>query len=229
MKTIVSRQKKGNSKMTTKSESLGEEKNSEQTELMKKYEELASAFGELTQKLEKMQETKKVSVEDIKYNDFVKVMSLIGNKLNLSTQPHGKGKIFSFERFGETRNIMYADLMEINNNQRNFLEAGYYYILDDRVVEAEGLTDIYEKILSKSQIEEILSNKAGAIALFQKANPKQRNVVINFICEKLINGEQVDFNLVNEIDRVVGQLDRNYVNINTRVNNTKEALAKPEK
>jgi hypothetical protein len=106
-------------------------------------------------------------VNTVQPNEYIKVMSLIDNKLNLSTRDHGLGKTFSFEEFGETQDILYSDLMEINNHHRNFLEAGYYYILDDRVVAIASKKDAYKKILTKEQIEKILNNDEAAISLFQ--------------------------------------------------------------
>jgi hypothetical protein len=202
--------------MTNKTESLDKDsKPSSYEELEKKVADLSSALEQL---LKQQVQTKTISnkAEQIQPNEFIKVMSLLGNRLNLSTQPHGRGKTFSFDRFGEVKNILYSDLIEINNNQKNFLEAGYYYILDDRVIDAEALNDVYEKILDKKQIETILSSKEGSIAMFQKANPKQQSVIIGFITEKILNGESVDFNIVNEIKRVSG------IDINEKVRNTQE-------
>lgn len=143
-------------------------------------------------------------VNTVQPNEYIKVMSLIDNKLNLSTRDHGLGKTFSFEEFGETQDILYSDLMEINNHHRNFLEAGYYYILDDRVVAIASKKDAYKKILTKEQIEKILNNDEAAISLFQKANPKQQEVIVKFIIKKIINNEPVDYNLIDKLSRVSG-------------------------
>jgi hypothetical protein len=143
-------------------------------------------------------------VNTVQPNEYIKVMSLIDNKLNLSTRDHGLGKTFSFEEFGETQDILYSDLMEINNHHRNFLEAGYYYILDDRVVAMASKKDAYKKILTKEQIEKILNNDEAAISLFQKANPKQQEVIVKFIIKKIINNEPVDYNLIDKLSRVSG-------------------------
>lgn len=143
-------------------------------------------------------------VNTVQPNEYIKVMSLIDNKLNLSTRDHGLGKTFSFEEFGETQDILYSDLMEINNHHRNFLEAGYYYILDDRVVAIASKKEAYKKILTKEQIEKILNNDETAISLFQKANPKQQEVIVKFIIKKIINNEPVDYNLIDKLSRVSG-------------------------
>jgi hypothetical protein len=216
---IVSRQKKRkeNNIVNNTSESLGKETVKRRTttsELEKQIEELKKQIED-----SKLNESKSKIVEDVAPNERIKVMSLVNNPLTLSTMKSGGGKRFEFDRFGETRNILYSDLLDVNNNHKNFLEAGYYYILDDRVVALEGLEDIYEHILTKDKIEKVLSNEKDAIALFQKANPKQQDVVIRLIKSKLINNEPIDFNLVNELTRVSGR------EIQKEVNNTLEAKA----
>jgi len=153
---------------------------------------------------------------DIPQNEYIKVMSLCNNKLNLSTAQGRQGKHYSFMKFGETRNIVFGDLLDINANHPNFLEAGYYLILDDRVIKSQGLEETYAHILTKVQIEQILSNHKDALSLFQVANPKQQKIVVDFIIQKMVANEPVDFNLVNSISKVSG------VDINARVKAVQE-------
>jgi len=161
--------------------------------------------------------------DSIPFNRQVKVMSLCPNKLNLSTEKAGKGHHYTFERFGETKKISYGDLIAIGENHRNFKEAGFYYILDDKIVEEEGLSDIYATVLNKERVEQVLSNSADAVSMFQKTNPKQQKNIVDMIVGKLLAGEYVDQNLIVNIDRILNpQNDKNYVGINDRVNNANE-------
>jgi hypothetical protein len=161
--------------------------------------------------------------DSIPFNRQVRVMSLCPNKLNLSTEKGGKGHHYTFERFGETKKISYGDLVAIGENHRNFKEAGFYYILDDKVVEEEGLSDIYASILNKQRMEQVLSNSADAVSMFQKTNPKQQKNIVDMIVGKLLAGEYIDQNLIVSIDRILNpQNDKNYVGINDRVNNVNE-------
>ena len=163
------------------------------------------------------------SDDSIPFNRQVRVMSLCPNKLNLSTEKGGKGHHYTFERFGETKKISYGDIVAIGEEHRNFKEAGFYYILDDKIVEEEGLSDIYINILNKEKIEQVLSNNADAISMFQKTNPKQQKNIVDMIVGKLLAGEYVDQNLIVSIDRILNPTnDKNYVGINDRVRNVEE-------
>lgn len=162
------------------------------------------------------------NTEDIPLNKQVKVMSLCNNKLNLCTEDRGQGHRYSFERFGEIKKISYGDLLAINQRQRNFLEAGYYIILDDRIVEEEALAETYLHVLNKEKIEQILESKEGSLNLFQTANTKQQKIIVDMIVQKMTSGEYVDFNLINNIDRIYGQENPNYITIAERVRVNKE-------
>ena len=171
-----------------------------------------------------------VSQVDIPLNKQIRVMSLCPEKLNLTTENRGKGKRYTFERAWEVRKIPYGDLLMINQNHRNFMEGGKYYILDDRIVEEEGLGEIYATILTKDKMEEILNSGQNALKLFQEANQKQQKILVDMIIRKLIDGETVDFNLVANIDRIMGdKIGDAYVNIQEKVKRSQEAIAGTQK
>ncbi len=217
--------------MTTRRKSL--DKEIVETQEQKKIREMANELAELKKMIQdnsaNQQQSQPVfyqppqTDDSIPFNRQVRVMSLCPNKLNLSTEKGGKGHHYTFERFGETKKISYGDLISIGENHRNFKEAGFYYILDDKIVEEEGLADIYTKILNKEKIEQVLSNNDDAVALFQKTNPKQQKNIVDMIVGKLLAGEYVDQNLIVSIDRIINsQNDKNYIGINERVSNVEE-------
>jgi hypothetical protein len=213
---VVSKRKKSVIK-TDKSENKNEITESKNIDNESKIEELSKMVVELSKQLasiqaqtvtnqqpiyiQRVQDQPNV-VNSVQPNEYIKVMSLLDNRLNLSTRDHGMGKTYSFDEFGETQDILYSDLMEINSHHRNFLQAGYYYILDDRVVALAGKNEAYKHILTKEQIERILSNENDAISLFQKSNQKQQEVIVKFICKKIINNENIDYNLVEKLSKV---------------------------
>ena len=215
--------------MEEKSESLGKvvskrkasvesaEKENLASDNLTKVEELSKLVEELRKELDSIKAQSKSGVSispqevkspnltsNIQPNEYIKVMSLVDNKLNLSTKGHGEGKIYTFEEFGEIQDILYMDLVEINNEHRNFLQAGYYYILDDRVAALAYKPETYKRILRKEEIEMILNNDSEAIDLFQSANPKQQNVIIDLIIKKIVGKEEIDYNIVDKISRVSG-------------------------
>jgi hypothetical protein len=185
-----------------KSTSIGEIKN-ETNEV----EKLKSMVERLSKQLSDMKDKKEVKPrgeKEISPNTYIKVMSLVNNKLNLSTKARGQGKVFSFEKFGQIKQMFYSELLDIIEAHPNFFEAGYFYVLDQNVINSGNYNELYEKILTKDQMEQILNGTNQAIPLFESCNEKQRGVICNFFIQKMINGENVDYNLLSNITRISG-------------------------
>jgi hypothetical protein len=143
---------------------------------------------------------------DIAPNEYVNVMSLVPNPLNLSTKPRGTGKIFRFEKFGTIKRMFYSELLDVIENHPNFFEGGLFYILDSKVIELNNWNDLYGTILTKDKMESVLNNAPNALQVFEGANDKQRDIIIKFFVEKIVNGQPVDFNLIANINRI-GNVD----------------------
>ena len=141
----------------------------------------------------------------IRLDDYIKVMSLCPNELNLSTRKGKGGKIFVFTKLYEVKRIMYQDLVDILENHRNFVEAGFFVILNKDVIRHQGLDDVYANILTKEKMEDILKgNSTDAVNLFKSANESQQEVICRTMIEEMINGKEKDLNFVDRISRIVG-------------------------
>ena len=78
--------------------------------------------------------------------------------------------------------------------------------MDRRVIRHEGLTDAYKNILSKEQIEQLLSGKSNdVVSLFKSSNDRQRELIIQMLIDKLVvDPNSLDLNLVDKIARASG-------------------------
>jgi len=178
-------------------------------EMERQLSEMKSLLAELANKpkrqpREKIEKPKQPKLDVLSPNTYVKVMSLVNNPLNLGTRPHGKGKIFRFENFGDIKSMFYSELLEVIENHPNFFQAGYFFILDNRVIEENNWHETYGKILSKEQMESVYNNADGAIALFKTSNAKQQNVICDYFIDRIIMGKPVDRNLIAEISEISG-------------------------
>jgi len=148
--------------------------------------------------------------EEVPLNSYIKVMSLIPYELNISTERHGKGRIFTFRGYGKTKRIIYQELEKIIEENRHFLERGFFVILDKRVVRKHGLDDIYKNIMNKEKMDMILLGFQGGdvkendILTFAKSAPKeQQKILATMIIDKRINGEEIDLNLFDKLGRIM--------------------------
>lgn len=161
---------------------------------------------------------------NIRLDDYVDVISLCPMPLNLSTERAGQGMTFKFSKFGERKSILYKDLVNIIENQRTFLEAGYFYILNQDVIRKSGLDETYSKILTQEKILEILDGDTKeAFSLYSSCNERQRELIVEMILQKLlVDPESIDLNLVDKISKASG------IDIHGKINFSKEKLEAQE-
>jgi hypothetical protein len=155
------------------------------------------------------EEEKLDEFDSIKINqdDYIKVVSLCNHELNLSTTRFNKGgkPPFMFKKFGETKRILYSDLVQIMENHANFLNDGLFFIADKRVIRRHGLNELYEKILSKEKIEGIINgNIKDFVSILRETTKEQQKIVCDIVMDKLLAGEKMDLNLIKEISEVTG-------------------------
>lgn len=191
-----------------------------ETESLK--QQLADLQKQFAQMLQMKSNVSEVNEVKIPQDEYIKVMSLRLENMNLSTAPRGKGKTFVFNRFGEIKNILYADLVQILETHPNFVEGGFFYILDKRVIRRHGYEELYAKILTKETIEEIVANYTQeSIDLFTSSNREQQETIINIIVANMIAGSIVDLNIVDKLSRISGVKIQERVDDINQINATK--------
>ena len=137
-------------------------------------------------------------------DEYISVMNICPMALTLTSEPFGRGRKVDFQKFGDTRQVAYSDLVRMMDNHPNFLEKGYFYILDQRVIQKHGLIQIYEKILNKEKLDKIFSMGDSSLELYKQASESQREFIDRVLIRKVRDGEQVDLNLISKIEKVYG-------------------------
>ena len=144
---------------------------------------------------------------DINPQKYITVISLYSGQLNLSTLPGGKGKVFTFDAFGQPKKIMYQNLVDVMESYPRFMNEGFYYIADKKVQRRHGLDEVYSKLLTKKMIEDIFTENMtdeDAGAMYKSASKQQQSTIIDLIVRKLVSQTVVDMNLVSTISRISG-------------------------
>jgi len=172
---------------------LVEENNYLRTEL----EQLKAMISNMVKPAETTQST------DISLNKVVRVMSLFTGGMTLKTSEHGR--TFRFNEFGDVQPIIYGDLVQIMSYQHRFCKEGYFAILDKDVIIAQGLEEVYKKILDKKTIENILTFSDDKIReLFLGTTDNIRESIISIVTNKLNGNDSVDKNKVHLLSELCG-------------------------
>lgn len=185
---------------------------------LSKQEEIDALEAKLAE-LKQVTELKGEEKNKIQLDDLIPVMSLLSYPLNLSTKERGQGDVFKFDYFGQIKKILYSKLLGILEVHNNFMEYGYFIILDERVIKSHGLQETYSKILTKDKIDKILNGSAGAVELYSSCNEEQQKVIVSMMVEKVRdNPDSVDLNVVDKLSRISG------VNITARADDSRSYL-----
>lgn len=132
----------------------------------------------------------------------VKLVSLIPNVYNLSTDRDGSGKVFSFKDFGDVITMKTSELEEILSiqNYREQAENGYFYILDKDIVEDQELSDAYEKIYNKDVISKVLKLEDDeCVNIFCNLDKDFQDSLASKMAENINNGIKLDRNRLSDI------------------------------
>ena len=153
----------------------------------------------------------------------VKVVNLMHNPLNISTEPNGMGRVYSFREYGDSRLIKYDDLADIVAAYPNTMEGGLAYICDKEVVESLGLTEEYEKLFDKATMDKVVKLKEESdLELFLGMNRNLQESTARKIAERLNANERVDYNYINIIKEKTG------IDIEEIAKNLKDFDKKPD-
>lgn len=177
----------------------------EKEELKAKNEEMAKMMEQMQVQLTLMQKQMLSGIsepEKEKTNKKVKVINLLNNKLNLSTQGFGNGKVFEFLDFGSSVSMSIAYLEEILSigEYRRQAEEGYFYICDSEIVEEMDLTDAYESIHDKKAIEYIVGLTDDAcVDMFCGLSTTMKESVATLMAERINSGKLLDRNRLASI------------------------------
>ena len=154
----------------------------------------------------KTKKTNQPSVQStsILADEYIDIMNICPMALTLSTEPHGRGRLINFSKFGDKRRVSYTDLVRIMDSHPTFVEKGFFYILDERVIRKHGLQEVYGNILNKEMLDKILDMGVDALDIYQSANETQRGFINDVLIRRIRDEVYVDLNLVSRIEKIAG-------------------------
>ena len=109
------------------------------------------------------------------------------------------------EQFG-TRRFIEREARMIVNNMPQSVRDGKVYILDADFVKDCELEDVYADLLSNKQMKELLTREPSYVAeVYKNANKAQKQIIVDMIENKKLNGEDVDANILLQIGQLSGK------------------------
>lgn len=135
----------------------------------------------------------------------IKCINLMRNPLNVSTEPLGRGKVFEFQKYGDTKLIKFDELSDIVSSYPNTMEQGFLYITNPDAVAELGLSDEYVNVVPKDLLDTLLylRRDMDVDVFVSLPKPMQESMAIEIA--RLINAnETIDWNRLKNIKDLTG-------------------------
>ena len=202
--------------------------NNNQDELIKKLmaqlEEQNAKMAEMQKQIDSKSQTVVVNNENNALRGKkVKVVNLMQNTLNISTEPNGGGRVFTFNNYGDSRLIKFDDLADIVASYPYTMENGLAFICDKEVVKELGLADEYSKLFDKERMDKVIWLKDEAdLGLFLGMDINLQESAARRIAELINANERMDYNYLRTIKEKTG------IDIEEIAKELKELQRKPD-
>lgn len=133
-----------------------------------------------------------------------KCINLMNCELNVSTEPDGGGKVFTFSGYGDSKVLKFDQISDIVNSYPYTMENGLLYIADSDIVDELGLTDDYTKIYTKETLDELIYlRRESDVDLLFGMEENLRNVTLKRIAELFNANEAFDYNTLRKIKNTI--------------------------
>lgn len=170
-------------------------------------QQLAEAMKLITRLSEQTNVIKtKETTEKIDSDELIPVISQCVGELTLTTEGNGSGTPYIFSEFGDIQDIPFGDLRDVVKNNKSFTTNGYFYIAHDEAVKQLRLTTLYKKLLKNEDMIHLFEKDANTIIeLYKLAPDSQKQIVIDLVTDKKINGIAVDANVLMTLGQLSGK------------------------
>lgn len=192
--------------------------------LMAQLEEQNAKMAEMQKQIDNKSQTVVVNADNNAIRGKkIKVVNLMQNPLNLSTEPNGMGRIFTFNKYGDSKLIKFDDLADIVASYPYTMEHGLAYICDKEVVEELGLADDYAKLFDKERMDKVVKlREESDLDLFLGMDINLQESAARRIAELINANERMDYNYLRTIKEKTG------IDIEAIAKELKELQRKPD-
>lgn len=132
----------------------------------------------------------------------VKVTSLVGNVLTLSTTKNGLKPChtYRFDKYGQTRSILFTQLQQILAYHTTQFEDGKVILSCEQDYIDLGIGHIYGSVSHKEVIDKIVMlEDDNAIDTIFDMNEEMQEKIVDLIAQNLAKGVSYDYNKIKEL------------------------------
>ena len=146
-------------------------------------------------------QTQTVAPVEEKKARSIKFISLVQGGLSLrGNRMYHIDKQFGYKMIPE------GEAAAIVSNMPNTIANGLVYIADKDFISRMELDGVYEEILSDKQLKDLLQQNANDVCeIYKQASFAQKEIIVDMIENRKLNGLPIDANIVVEIGKLCGK------------------------
>ena len=163
-------------------------------------QQMADLMAQIKVMMQAQAATNPVNIEE-KAARGIKFISLVPGGLTLKgNRMYHIDKQFGYKMIPE------SEARAILSNMPNTIASGMVYIADKEFVNKNDLSGVYEEILSDKQLKELLQQNANDVCeIYKQASMAQREIIVDMVVNRKLNGLPIDANIVVEIGKLCGK------------------------
>lgn len=180
--------------------SAAEENEALKAKIAEQEQQMADLMAQIKVMMQAQAATNPVNIEE-KAARGIKFISLVPGGLTLKgNRMYHIDKQFGYKMIPE------SEARAILSNMPNTIASGMVYIADKEFVNKNDLSGVYEEILSDKQLKELLQQNANDVCeIYKQASMAQREIIVDMVVNRKLNGLPIDANIVVEIGKLCGK------------------------
>ena len=177
-----------------------EENEALKAKIAEQEQQMADLMAQIKVMMQAQAATNPVNIEE-KAARGIKFISLVPGGLTLKgNRMYHIDKQFGYKMIPESA------ARAILSNMPNTVASGMVYIADKEFVNKNDLSGVYEEILSDKQLKELLQQNANDVCeIYKQASMAQREIIVDMVVNRKLNGLPIDANIVVEIGKLCGK------------------------
>lgn len=177
-----------------------EENEALKAKIAEQEQQMADLMAQIKVMMQAQAATNPVNIEE-KAARGIKFINLVPGGLTLKgNRMYHIDKQFGYKMIPE------SEARAILSNMPNTIASGMVYIVDKEFVNKNDLSGVYEEILSDKQLKELLRQNANVVCeIYKQASMAQREIIVDMVVNRKLNGLPIDANIVVEIGQLCGK------------------------
>lgn len=177
-----------------------EENEALKAKIAEQEQQMADLMAQIKVMMQAQAATNPVNIEE-KAARGIKFISLVPGGLTLKgNRMYHIDKQFGYKMIPE------SEARAILSNMPNTIASGMVYIADKEFVNKNDLSGVYEEILSDKQLKGLLQQNANDVCeIYKQASMAQREIIVDMVVNRKLNGLPIDANIVVEIGKLCGK------------------------